>query len=338
MAPFTFISNIIDDPDPVIVYPFDGYANKSHIYAQARVLEDEGIQHHEEDSVLKNIYNTYKRFATDEIHNAKVRVRCDEETFITYSDKEGYIYIDHEHNFTLKHQQNLWLPLTYELLVDDTVIHTVTASILKPHPKVNFAVISDIDDTLLETGVTSFFKWRLLVNSVAKHSDKRKAFKNAAKLYQQLKKGPSGYGDNPMFYLSNSPWNLHEYIHSFLNRNDFPKGPLLMRDFGLENKKKDHFTEENKYLKSKHLLTIYPETNFILVGDAGELDTDIYLELAKEFPGRILAIYIRKVKKKKNNARVEAILTAQTDIEVLLFKETKEALAHARERGFIEPL
>lgn len=336
MPVFKYISKIINKPDPVIIIPFGGYANDEMIHAQARVLEDEGIVHTEEDSFIKNIYNSYKRFESDEQHAAKVKVTWGNQSIFLLSDKEGYIYLDRPHGLNLSPNDMSWIPITYELIQKDKVIYKTTTSVMKPSESTEYAVVSDLDDTVLHTGVTSFLKWKLLINSFIKHSHSRMPLEGARKFYQLLHKGSSGYAINPFFYLSNSPWNLYEYLYAFLQKYDFPRGTLMLRDMGLSLRRKKSFMEGNKYRKIVHILDTYPTIPFILIGDAAEIDTDIYLKIARNYPGRILTIYIRSVKRKKNIMRVEKLIEEYSDIEVVLLKESTEAVNHAREKGYIE--
>lgn len=336
MPVFKYISNLIINPDPVIITPYGGYANNKMIHTQARVLEDEGIKHTVENSFIRNIYNSYKRFESDELRGAKVKVSWGQQSTILTTDEEGYIYLDHPHGQDVIHSNTLWIPVTYELLKNGRVIYKVTSSVMKPSEKAEYGVISDMDDTVLHTGVTSFLKWKLLVNSFMRHSHNRLPLEGAQEFYHLLHKGSTGCNTNPFFYLSNSPWNLYNYLYTFLTKFKFPKGTLMLRDMGLKLRRKKSFMEGNKYLKIIHILDTFPDMPFILIGDAAEIDANIYLKIASTYPGRILAIYIRSVKKKANIERIEKLIEKHTDIDVKLIKDSKYAISHAQEKGFIE--
>ena len=92
-------------------------------------------------------------------------------------------------------------------------------------------------------------------------------------------------------------------------------------------------------IKSGNILNTYHGLKFILIGDSGQRDAEIYSEIVKEFPGRIAAIYIRDVSKRKKGTRVKKIgegLEA-SGVEMLLVKDTEEAASHAISKGFIAP-
>lgn len=335
MPVFNYISKLLKSQDPVIVMPYGGYANDQSMHAQARVLEDEGINHSEGDSAIRNLWHSFKRFESDEKKGATVKVKWGNQEKTLVSDKEGYIYLDGPLNQEFSHEETLWIPITYQLMEGPEVVYQTTSVIMKPSPNAEFGVISDLDDTVIHTGVSSTLKWRMLVNSLMQHSHNRMPLEGAQEFYQMLHKGKSGYGTNPFFYLSNSPWNIYDYLCAFLKKFDFPKGTVLLRDIGITLRRRKSFMEGNKYLKVKHILETYPSIPFILIGDAAEIDADIYLKIARTFPDQILAIYIRAVKKKSLIKRVETLIEANTDIQVVLVKEPDEAIEHARSQGYI---
>ena len=332
---FKYISQLIDDPDPVIIIPFGGFANDKMIYTQARVLEDEGINEDIESSFSKNIIRSFKRFETDEKSDVSVKVSWQDNDKILVSDKEGYVYLNTEHGLKLNHKKTLWIPITYTLTDNDKTLFSITHPVMKPSPNAEFGVISDVDETILDTGLYSLLKWKVVVNTFIKHSDQRLPIKGSQALCSELYGGSTGYNENPFFYLSNSPWNLYDYLQAFLEKNNFPKGALLLRDIGLENKKKKSFLEGNKFVKIKHILGAYPSMPFILIGDAHDLDSEIYLETAQQFPNRILCIYIRSIKNTKKLNKVIQLIKDTTHVEILLAESTEQILNHAKSKGYI---
>jgi len=322
--------------DPTIVTPYGGYANNDTMHALARVLNDKPISNTEHNSMLLNLWQTLKRFESDEREGVTVLLTWGAMEKAVTSDREGYVNLNIEHKIEFNATAQEWIPLRYSIKQGEETLFTTTTDVLMPSKLADYGIISDLDDTVLQTGVTSFLKWRLVKNSLLKGSHARIPFEGAANLYSLLEKGVSGVNQNPFFYLSNSPWNLYDYVLDFLNRNRFPKGVLLMRDMGFEHRRKKSYLEGNKYLKTKHILETYPKLNFILIGDAGEHDTDIYLSIAKIFTKRILAIYIRAVNRKSRIARIEKLIEQRTDIEVKIVHHSNEALYHARSMGYIK--
>ncbi|MBS9464279.1 App1 family protein [Flagellimonas sp. 389] len=154
--------------------------------------------------------------------------------------------------------------------------------------------------------------------------------------YTKLAKGGSDTIENPFFYLSNSPWNLHDYLQTFLKEKNLPHGPLLLRDIGLENKKKKSFLEGNKFTKISHILQTYPTLPFILIGDGEDLDPEIYLEIAKRFPDQVATIYIRSVSDKRKTKRIARLIKNFENVDIKLIAHTDEALMHAIEKGYLK--
>ena len=83
------------------------------------------------------------------------------------------------------------------------------------------------------------------------------------------------------------------------------------------------------------ILKTYPEMRFILIGDSGERDADIYIEIAELFPNRIIAIYLRSVNHKKRILRIQGLIDNYKSTPALLVKSSAQAIEHARQNGFI---
>ena len=128
---------------------------------------------------------------------------------------------------------------------------------------------------------------------------------------------------------------MYRYLEFFLNNNNFPKGPILLRDFGSFLNRKDRSEKPQKQKEIINILNTYTDLKLILIGDSGEHDADIYLEIAEAYPDRILAIYLRSVKHKKKMLRVKGMYENYKTTPALLVESSKQAMEHARENGFI---
>ena len=327
--------------DKLQVIAFQSYGTASHFYARGRALEDEEIDLSQK-GFLNLLWNTYKRFETDEIRNTPVTLKLsDGRTIDGKTDKKGYYLVDESiDNLSDLTNSEGWL--NYEISYTETALKREILSqnrfpgeLLIPSSNASFGVISDIDDTILHTGVVSSLKWRVVINTVFKTAGKRSPLKGAAEFYSLLHRGKSGEEANPIFYVSHSPWNLYRYLEFFLRKNDFPKGPILLRNFPKFKRRK---SEDEKPQKQKEILNIlktYPNLKFILIGDSGEHDADIYIEIAELNPNNILAIYLRSVAHKRKMERVSGLFENYKTTPVLLVESSQEAIAHAKENGFI---
>lgn len=327
--------------DPLQIIAFQGYGTDTHFYARGRALEDESIDL-ENQNTWHLIINTWKRFETDEIKNVGVNIKLPNGKILKgQTDRDGYYKVEANLDELAKLANDEgWLP--FELSYSDVNIkrtiqndNRFPGEILIPSTKAQFGVASDIDDTILHTGVVSTLKWKVIYNSVFKHAKNRIPLEGAADFYHKLHRGASGKNANPIFYVSHSPWNLYRYLELFLKQNKFPKGPILLRSMSnlLKRKKQDEKPQKQKEILN--LLKTYPNLPFILIGDSGEQDPDIYMEIAEEFPDRILAIYLRSVKHKKRMLRVKGLIENYKTTEVLLVESSGQATKHAKEHGFI---
>ena len=82
-------------------------------------------------------------------------------------------------------------------------------------------------------------------------------------------------------------------------------------------------------------MNLYPGLNFILIGDSGQRDPEIYKKALHEFPGRIKAVYIRKIGKKDEFEEETIKLFKEKGVELLMMETTKQARQHALKMGYI---
>ena len=324
---------------PVTVANYIGFGREDYLYLTGRVLRDKGVRRHERDTLLDNIANNFKRFNSREIPGATVEITWGDYTFERTTDSEGYFHVEHTcpPDGHVHGDHDLWqeAEITVKSLPDGDIDDVVTrADVVVPQIG-EFGVISDIDDTILQTDVTSRFKVKMMLHTLLKNAGKRRAFDGVSDFYQQLSLGADGEGYNPFFYVSNSPWNLYDLLLDFLHLNHLPRGPVLLRDFGLPAEDTISNYQTHKADMVDKVLSTYPNMRFILVGDSGEHDTDIYLEAAKNNPDRIMAIYIRDVQHERRAQRIEALIESVSDIEVKLVGSYAEAAEHARGKGWI---
>ncbi len=326
--------------DRLQLIAFQAYGTDTHFYARGRALEDESIDLSEK-GFLNLLTNTWKRFETDEVKNADIRLTLsDGRTLKGKTDKNGYYKIDTaiENLEDLANEEG-WL--TYELSYASSDLrreilnqNRFPGEMLIPSATAKFGVASDIDDTILHTGVVSSFKWRVILNTFFKAAEKRKALEGAADFYHLLHRGKSAKEANPIFYVSHSPWNLYRYLDMFLTNNNFPKGPILLRSFS-DFRNRNRGEKPQKQKEIVNLLKTYPNLPFILIGDSGEHDADIYMEITDAFPNRILAIYLRSVSHKRKMKRIYALIKNYKSTPILVVEKSEDAIEHAKMHGFI---
>ena len=304
--------------DPVIILPYVGFGTPGKLVVCGRVLQDEGIRPASEaDGRLRNLVAFFKRLESDEVPGARLRV-CGTETEAV-TDREGYFRIE------LRSGKPGWNEVPLELARDPSI--RAVARVLVPSTQARFGVISDIDDTIILTHVAR--RTKMILTVALANARTRKPFAGAAAFYRALHAGI-----NPVFYVSKSPWNLYPLLVEYLRIQRLPDGPLLLRDFGLRMKK------GHKEAAMEEVLASYPRLPFVLIGDSGEKDPEIYSDLVRRHPERIRAVYIRSVD--PDPRRIAAIgklsqEVARTGCQLVLAPDSLAAAAHAAGDGLIQP-
>ena len=324
--------------DPVQIIPYRTYGTARRIYIKGRVLEDKGIATAgDKDTVLNNLLNMYKRFESDEVPGAILKARIADEEHEVTTDKEGYFVLDLNPVNPIINEQ-LWHPIPLELTHAPIPFEQslqVHAEVMIPPPDAEYGIISDIDDTIVKTTATNLLAMSRI--TFLNNAKTRLPFAGVAEFYKALQLGRNGKRNNPFFYVSSSPWNLYDLLKDFLDLNGIPAGPLLLRDFGTNKKPEGDPHMSHKFKEIEQIFEAYPQLNFVLVGDSGQEDPNIYREVVKQFPGRVLAIYIRDValpERKKIAVEVSQSLT-EHKIEMIIVENTVEAAEHAAKNGLI---
>jgi len=324
--------------DPILISPYIGYQSATRLYLRGRVLEDEGIEDEADDRFIRIILNNFRRFETDEIADAKLQITYLGKTYQVTTDEEGFYNLDLELPYETPATPILMHNYKVELLeapgYPDQEVSAI-GPVMTLMPNASFGIISDIDDTVLQTHMTSFLKLKMLRQTFTSNAHGRSAMEGIVDLYQQLAVGADGKRENPFFYLSDSPWNLYDTITSFMDREGLPRGPLFLRDFGFNRGERRNKFKEHKRLKINRILTAFPDLPFVLLGDTASHDADYYLEAMKNFPNRIKAIYIRQTKLNKNARRIRELIATAKNTDIVIVEKSAEILADAKSKGLI---
>jgi phosphatidate phosphatase APP1 len=190
---------------------------------------------------------------------------------------------------------------------------TAQGEVQLPDPHSPFIVISDVDDTVLRTGLTEGMvavKQTLLLNAQT-----RRAIPGMAALYRAISSGVRNRPAPMFLYLSTGPWNLYEMLTDFLNLRGFPKGVLLLTDWGPQERYVMRSGKEHKRLTLARTFVSYPASQFVLIGDSGQNDPNVYVEVARQSPGRVKAIIIVDVGSHMAD-RAEELLAWQAELSV----------------------
>jgi len=120
--------------------------------------------------------------------------------------------------------------------------------------------------------------------------------------------------------------------------HDIPAGPFFLQDYGFGPHKVLKLSNKaHKLPIIRGLLDFYPDLPFVLIGDSSQQDPEIYAQIIEEYPGRILAVYIRDVRGDARDAEVEALAAAAAadGVDLLLVPDSATAARHAAGLGLI---
>ena len=337
------VRDALGKPHSVNIVAYKGYGTRKRMRLQGRVLEDRNITAAtEEDSLLKNLVNTIRRLDSREVPHAELIAR--------YQGREHTITCDEEGMF------DLWIE-PHESLPVHTSWQAIEVELVKPIPDeqerpikttghvlvapkdVDYVVISDIDDTIIEMRVGHLIQ--MMRELFLSNAYTRMPFPGVAALYRAFHAGKNGNADNPLLYLSGSPWNLYDLLADFFHLHGIPDGPVLsLANYGITDE--EILPLDNYHYKSRTIrvmLDTFDDLPFILVGDSGQQDPEIYASIVEEYPDRVLGIYIRNVsqsprRSKEINELAKKVIESGSS---LVITDNSEAIAeHAAKQGWIQ--
>jgi phosphatidate phosphatase APP1 len=309
---------------------FPGFGADGRVRVRGRVLLGSvRVPARRRLTALSSLRANLGQFLTVEVPRASVRVELGARSEVLVSDREGYL----------------------DAVVDDVQLapgrHPVTLTPLRPagqpargtvhlpDPATDLVVVSDIDDTIIDSGIAhgllATVRTALLLDAST-----RVPLEGAPELYRAMARAADG-PERPFLYLSTSPWNLARFLQRFLEQHRFPAGPLLLTDWGPGTGGLLRVgTSQHKLTALRQLAELLPRPRFVLVGDSGQQDADIYRDFALEHPGRVAAVYIRLAADDPARQRhLDEVARAleQAQVPFVVAADSAGMLRHAREHG-----
>ena len=309
-------------------YPYSAYGGPQRVRVVARVLLTRA-EKKKTTRRYRRLPPGLKPFLSAEVPRARVTVTIGEVTCQVTADREGHVdaAVDvaglapgwHDVHFAVEGSPDR---TASRLLVVD--------------PTAPLGIVSDIDDTVLQTGLTQ--RMVALRNTFLVAGESRLALPGAAALYQALLARQDDRA--PLFYLSTGAWNLHPMLTAFLVRTGFPPGPLLLTDWGPTGDRFFRSGQAHKRAALRQLLQEFPKMRWVLIGDSGQHDAQVYAEIAREFPSRVHAVYVRDVgvHAAAKARQVEALATQlrPAGVPMLLVADSTTIALHAQGLGLID--
>lgn len=282
-------------PSPIVLtYTLYGDSKKTKFFG--RVVEE--IKIHDflkAKSRLVHFFQVIKLFITMKYKDAQVDIMYQGESMVLNTDEEGFFYgVIHKKLLESPPEDKVTFRIHSLSENNDKFQNSrlFNSKVIRPTAKTKRIIVSDIDDTVMKSKATNFTRmaFRTLFSTVSH----RKTFPEAARTYEKLKFGENRNEENLFFYVSSSTWNIYPLLEGFLKINNFPEGIILLQDVAGERLKVHKISHGHKLDRISEILEFYQDLNLILIGDAGQQDAEIYLQIAEAYPSRIERILIRK--------------------------------------------
>jgi phosphatidate phosphatase APP1 len=302
---------------------FLAFGNEKEIFIKGRIVEAyRQSRPSENKNAFQNIIAAIRRYAGSSIPDVRIMLEYHHLRIEMVSDEEGIFEkrFDDPHPVT-NNKEKARLNIIKEPGIQPEN-EWIEIDILRYASDHDFGIISDIDDTIKHTEVTS--RRRLLINTFLNHFQ---SIRGMSEAYQQWA------GRGAVFhYVSSSPWQLFDHLHEFSQAVGFPDGSVHLRAFRL----RDHMLRRMLLIRRRgkatvirSLLSTFPDRRFLLVGDSGELDPEIYAKAARRFPQQVSRIVIRELPQRPLRGERQDRLMRQVPEEKWHLFHDAEELLHA---------
>jgi phosphatidate phosphatase APP1 len=260
------------------VIPYTGYGAPGWVRVLCRVLL---AKPGAEDDVRYRKIRGWRSFTSVPVNDIAVTIQIGDVTQRVVADRGGVV--DTVLSVDLSPG---WHTIT--IRTDET--ESVEAPLFIVDPAVTMGVISDVDDTVMVTALPRPFlaAWNTFV--LDEHA--RRPVPGMAVLYERLTKAHPGI---PVFYLSTGAWNVAPTLTRFLSRNLYPPGPLLLTDWGPTHDRWFRSGRDHKIETLERLAVEFPNIRWLLVGDDGQHDEEIYGGFARSNTENVEAVAIRQL-------------------------------------------
>ncbi|MCS7306548.1 MAG: DUF2183 domain-containing protein [Thermoguttaceae bacterium] len=237
------------------------------------------------------------QFLADGERGKEIRVRLGDRTVSAgISGPDGYfrswVRISAAEARRLATQPGGWIRYTALLPSGDSRILEGRMQLIGPK---GLSIISDIDDTIKHTQMLDAHQ--MLLNSLVRPF---RPVEGMAELYQEAAKRGA-----VVHYVSASPWQLFVPLEEFRQKTGFPAGSFHLQQVRFDPGALAQIfsgPKDFKITQITQILKLFPQRRFILVGDSGQQDPEVYGELARKYPQQVVAIWIRNITSEPANS------------------------------------
>ncbi|MCU1549601.1 MAG: synthase [Glaciihabitans sp.] len=263
------------------VIPYSGYGSSGWVRVLCRVLLTRPAGAEEAEKARYRSIRGWRSFTSVPVNHTEVTIIAGGREFRVTTDRGGVV--DTRVDVNLPFGWN-----TIQLTSEGSAI--VDARIYVVDPSVEFGMVSDIDDTVMVTALPRPFlaAWNTFV--LDEHA--RRPVPGMAVLYERLARAHPG---TPVIYLSTGAWNVAPTLSRFLSRNLYPAGALLLTDWGPTHDRLFRSGREHKRETLERLAQEFPRLRWLLVGDDGQHDEELYGDFARDHELNVAAVCIRQL-------------------------------------------
>lgn len=323
--------------DQPVVKVYHGYGNGKKVVIFGHVFLFSPVPRKRySKNFLTNTFALLRLFIVQPYPKAHLKVQWNDQWVYTQSEKDGFFRFELD---VVAPVEPGWHDVQVLLMGSnkDKEPFTSGKGVYYVPFRNQYAFISDIDDTFLISHSSNLRKRLYVLLTENAHS--RKPFDGVVRHYQLLARaGATHVQSNPFFFVSSSEWNLYDYIREFAIKQQLPQGVYLLNQLKLfkEIWKTGQNNHSTKFMRIVRIVEAYPEQQFILLGDDTQEDPTIYASIVSHFPGRIVAVYLRKVRKKTKPTVLPAIeKMVAAGVACCYFAHSREAIEHSTSIGLI---
>lgn len=263
------------------VLAYHGYGAPGWVRVMGRVLLSRPAAREGAHEARQGAVRGWRSFATAPVAEAVVDVEIAGRVHRVRTDRGGYV--DAVVHCDLE-------PGRHEIRMSVEGSEAVPAPVVVVGPGTEHGLVSDIDDTVMVTSLPRplIAAW----NTFVLHEQARNVVPGMAPLYREI---VVRQPDTPVVYLSTGAFNVAPTLARFLERHGYPEGPMLLTDWGPTNTGWFRSGREHKRAALRRLARELPHVRWLLVGDDGQHDPEIYAEFAREHPDKVRGIAIRQL-------------------------------------------